>query len=540
MRILIAEDDRAIQKGLSIMIDGFGNDFKVVGTAPNGQIALEVIERLKPDVLITDIKMPIMDGNELTRRLRESGIPIKIIVLSGYDNYKYVRESMKNGAVDYLLKPVENQELFELLMKVKSQFEIEKQKNITNSMITLNESKEILRERFFEELIESKLNDIRIEQRVKQLGIKPVNDYVVAAFDIDNYHKIKKVVFEGQQRNIIEVLKEEIKWVFGEGILGDKMLLHARENPVVLLLILMDGQDALESFYNLLVEIKDKICAKYMITVTLGVSETSKTLNSASNAYNQAICAAQRRFYTRQNSLILYCRDVCSYPLIDIEDCFSDSIHDLIRIISIGDIQSAKGCLETIYDKIIALRIAPDDCRSVLTSIVNSVSMSSNDFREAMRKCSHEESDFAYQIDATDTFDELIQYLIKAFCTVIDCMNQIKGCKRKKVIEIAKDYIKKHYNENISLKSVAEHVYLNSTYFSELFKVETGQNFIDYLMDTRISEAKRLLSRPEIKVYEVGQMVGYNEPVSFSRAFKKVVGMSPNKYKKDYYLYTQQ
>lgn len=533
LRLFIADDDRIIRRGLRAIIEEFASEFVIVGEAANGAIALDSIQKTEVDVLITDIKMPVMNGVELIKAVRGLDLKLKIIVLSGFDEYKYVRETMKYGAVDYLLKPVENDALLELLRKVGNDISIEVDKERESRIFSKNiaESMEVLKERFLKEIIRGDNNpSCAYEQRLKELGINEGKQFILVIVNRDDTYTIKKslsgnmfIVGGLQKHPIYNTLKGKY----------ENSILIAEDNGSVLVLFISAEKDPgnfKTDILTTLSELKESIRASCNFSVTMGISGLIYSLNRADFAYNQALFALQRRFYEGKDRLIEYISGDCCYDRIN-ESQLNEQVETLFNFIEIGDSNKVKKSILALLDKLDKNNIEPAQYREICSNIVRKISALSREFKDIIENSGAEELDLIYFIEELDTLSELRDFVSNGFCKITEKINAVRSERSKRIIEIAKDYIQNHYNSDISLKAVAEHIYLNPTYFSELFKNETGENFIDYLIETRISIAKKLLAKPEIKVYEVSQMVGYDEPVSFNRVFKKVVGVSPSEYR---------
>ena len=535
LKILIADDDKIIRHGLRVIIENNAPEFLIVGEASNGEFALEAIKTLAPDILIVDIKMPVMDGMELIKSIKNLNIDIKTIVLSGFDEYRYIRETMKNGAVDYLLKPVENEVLLELLNKIRADIVAEKKSEQQARCFSekVMESLVILKEKFLKEL--AKGNDVAFAdytQKMGEFGICGAQLFLMAIICMDDFHSIKRQMSKGKNTSIISVIRQHIVHALNVNRMDDRVLMAESENQVMMLFTdtIQQEEDFEYNTVTLIEKTRETVKSREGLSFTVGVSKVFENISRTHIAYHQAVFALQRRFYDGKNKVIVYVPEDSLYN--DLNDSqLDEEICVLINCIEIGDYCKAKKAAGTIFDKIMKNNVAPERFREILSNVIRKVYTMVQDFKEVVENYTAEDFDLLFHIEELDTLEELKEYVLNTFYKVTQVISLERSEKSKKVIEIAKDYIKKHYKGNISLKTISEYVYLNSSYFSELFKDETGKNFIDYLIETRIDAAKKLLSKPEIKVYQVGQMVGYNEPVSFNRAFKKIVGISPVEYR---------
>jgi two-component system response regulator YesN len=268
------------------------------------------------------------------------------------------------------------------------------------------------------------------------------------------------------------------------------------------------------------------------VTFTAGISSNFYNHEGASSAYNQAVLAAQRRFYEGKGILIQYVPENCCYKSV-YEKQFIEDVDELKAFIEIGDASKAKRSILCLLEKIRNENIEPEQFREICSRILSRVFGLLPEFSDVSKEYyENNNNDVFFYIREINTYKEVSEYIYNFFYDMTQRLNCIRAKRSKKIIELAKDYIETHFREDVNLNSVAEKVYLNQFYFSNLFKSETGKNFTDFLVGTRINEAKKLLKRPDLKVYEIGQMVGYEEPVSFNRAFKRVVGISPAEYRK--------
>lgn len=411
MRILVVDDDNIIRKGLIKVIERLNDDNEVVGNFQNGSLALEYLKENQGtiDLVITDIKMPIMTGIELIERaIVELKDPLLFVVLSGYDEFSYVRDTMKFGAFNYLLKPIKKDELSGIIEEAK-----EKLATIKSKEEILNKSVEVLKKDLFKNILFSNK-------------------------DIEN-------------RNVTSLLEN----------------MQLDENYV----------------YRLIVIDKNNKTNSTLISTFL------KSLLDIHSGIENAIF-----YYKDSIYLVLY---------INTKECI-DTNEVIKNIVESTDIFVENNMnvyvLETI-DEVWKLRSQANLIRKVKESILEDIKPSK------------------YLLDNEEKIS-------KVFVENSDSNNMT-------VIKLAKDYIINNFNKNITLKDVADEVFLSQNYLSELFKKEIGEGFYDFLSKYRIKKAKEILITTNLRVYEVAQKVGYNDSITFGRAFKKITGMTPNNFRND-------
>lgn len=336
LKVFLVDDEHLIRKGLKKLISWEQYGFEIWGEACDGEEALELITADNTDIVITDLKMPIVDGLELTKKLKERYPGIKVIVLTGFDDFAYMQQSIRNSVVDYLLKPVNAELLMESLLKIKDQIS--------------NESYG------YPFIIESRL--------VKELE-------------------------ELDEKGLIDIIDE----LFGEF-----------------------------QKYKVPFDIIRKICGNMLVTINQRLDSTGCNLD------------------------------------------------DILR----------KGTL-------------PEN----------------------------------YMVKFT-TKDQAKDEMVKIVCAVLK-HKTVNG--NKKMIEQIKDYIEKNLREDITLAAIAQKFYLNSSYLSQLFKSETGENYVDFLTKCRVEKARKLLEDKNLRIQDICELVGYNDSKYFGQMFKKQVGMLPSEYR---------
>lgn len=533
LKIFVADDDKVIRDGLKLIIEESNAEYKVVGEASNGVQALKEIASLKPDVLVADIKMPEMNGVELIKNLRAAGNTISIIVLSGFDEYRYVREAMKLGALDYLLKPVSSEALAELLHKIESELALvrENSEKALQQTARVEEGMSLLKEKLVKELVQGNcINNAKIDELLSSFGAAAVQTCILSIIGTDNVCQKEKDRLKGIPVTPGRTISIRIAESFGCS--PDFSILSASSNYEVILLAYTDNfsKDSETYFYDRLEAIRHEIEKKDGFTITAGISIAYGDIKKSHIPYQQALFSLKRRFYQGGNKIIKYVQEYSCYSYIseNLTDVYFDK---LLNAIEITNTEAAGKIIGEMLETFRKSCGDPVQIRKICTELVHKAVIRLNEFKSAMELFTHEDLDMISYIEALDTFEDLKDYLVREFCRTMEQIKLDRSYKTRKITEKAKEFIKMHFNENIALKTVADHVYLNPNYFSELFKNETGKNFVDYLIETRITMAKKLLAMPEIKVYEVGEKVGYEDPVSFNRAFKKIVGISPNEYR---------
>ncbi|MDF2988263.1 MAG: response regulator [Eubacterium sp.] len=531
LKILIVDDEIILRKGLTKAISKH-NDFVIAGEAADGVEALSMLEQHSPDVVITDIRMPNMDGKELVRVITEKFPTVRKIVLSGFDDFGYVRDTMKNGAVDYLLKPVDDEKLIQLLKHLSEAIDTEKRdkEERIDQNIKLNESLPILKDRFLETFITGNNPNITTEELLAKFdyyGITiDVEDRFSAIFiSIDNYRQ-----FCYQQGEEEGKIKYFIVRNISEELIREKVeCFSCLTEQGLVIFIKTSCREVLSHMVNSIFYNLNKYA---QIRFSIVLSRSNDRLENLSVLYKEVCHDLMLRYYADTGTIIGNSREV-SFSDWDIE---TEAIKvefekRLERIIESSNISEVKSAIEQIFDQLRNKNTHPGDVNQITADMFAKMRFKFNDFERAIDRLNSGGVNYLKEMQLIDTFDEIKKLSVFVYTELIKQIIIIRGKKDKKIIEIVKDYISKHYNEDITLAKITELVFVNANYFSEMFKNNTGENFIDYLTRFRIDKAKVLLKDVAIKTYEVGRLVGYDDPNYFSKVFKKVVGITPSQYR---------
>jgi len=409
MKIIVVDDDNIIRMGLTKMIEKIDENNEVIASFQNGALTLEYLQdhSEEVDLVITDIKMPVMTGIELIENsIKELDKSPLFLVLSGYDEFNYVRDTMKMGAFNYLLKPIKRDELKKILKEAE------------------------------ERISEIKSNDKIIDKS-------------------------------------IEILKKDF---FKNILFSSKELNKKVENP------LLENLQLNENYQYKMIVLNKKVDSSILYGFIKEIMDVHKDIEYSSFGYNDSVYII---FYINTKTNNNY-NDIFEF-IVNKSDCF---IELNISVYILDD-----------ADKIWKLREQSKLVKKMKENADESLNVKK------------------YYL----TQDERLKEILNS--DLNDVNNNIT------VIKLAKDYIINNYNKNISLKDVADEVYLSQNYLSELFKKEIGEGFYDFLSKYRIKKAKEILLTTNLKVYEIAQMVGYNDSITFGRAFKRITGTTPNNFR---------
>lgn len=517
IKVILADDEPMIVKGLKKMISWESLGVKVVGEAFNGIELLNKIEELRPNLVISDIEMPRKTGLDVIEEIQKRNLNLKVIFLSGYREFNYVKTAMKNDAVDYLVKPVSKRELEEAIIKANKMLNIIKNdKNIIEKRSNRKtEYYNISLEDECTNIIEH-LKNINIDMKAKKfLGI---------SFMISN-KQTKKIMSQSELEIVCFSIFEKVIEYLNENKNG--VVVKKEANAISLIITIDSNKNCeLEKFID---DIEKLIIKEYKIKIIIGIGEAVESSNNLKHTYKTSRYACNM-YYFNEARLINF-NEINRPERYSLDD-YSMVYKEMIQAILSGK-ENWEIKLNNILDILESLQYG--NKYSLENSCITLAMDLYRDMREYNVLSDNEKESydlFVLKIRNKTTYRELKVYIKEHIKKVLEKSILNKGFLEKDVIYQAKLYVQEHYRENISLAKMAEMFYMNLYYFSVFFKKETGKNFKNYLIEIRMKEALKLLMESDIKTYELAKSVGYNDVGTFTQKFREYYGDTPSEYKK--------
>ena len=525
-RVLLADDEAEIRQGISRKIDWAAQGFELAGEAENGAEALELAEQIRPDVVLTDIKMPFMDGLELCRRLRRQLPAAKLVVFSGFDDFEYARQAVSMGVSEYIMKPVNARELEGVLASLRSQLEAQRQQRRDMEALRrrYEESLPVLRELFFARLLDGRVPPDQLAERAARFELElPGGPWAAALVQMD--------LPAGQPAERDELLLLSVRSFLEEHFeLEGCWLRTLLYNDAVALLA---GLQNPEQLYPLMSEL-ERLCALAPSCLGLGLTVGLGQLCGAAGQLHQsmegAIAALDYRLLMG-GGRVLYIGDLepdASLRLsLDDEDQRA-----LATAVKLGSEEQLDATLHELLDRVRASRLPPAQCQlyvlEIVTCLVRLARSGGVEVEDVFGP------DFAGAVPAAQfaSLERLGEWLGERCRRLRELLGRRRTDSAGRTVEEAKSYIAAHFaDSDLGVEAVCEHLHLSPTYFFTLFKRETGQSFTACVTEQRMAEAARLLRETEEKTYLIAQRTGYADPNYFSYVFKRHFGMTPSKYR---------
>ncbi|UYZ21781.1 response regulator [Mesobacillus jeotgali] len=502
MKILIVDDEPLVRVGIKSSYDWEGNGYEIAGEAEDGEKALRMIEEVKPDIVILDIKMPRLDGLQVLEEIQQRKIETYVIVLSSFDDLDHVKKAMKLGAKDYFHKPTMNGTLIAEALK---QFKVDQVKagDSDNSATMANGA--------LNELLNGSLDIEKGMLAVKERNLS------VLLIKVKNYSQVIKR-YQNDDRGF---LKKSFMNLMKEIISKEKEteLLDMNEEEYVLVISQSQSrsaQECQERISKLTAFMVNSIKRLMNIDIVVGVSDQVHAFRDVRQAYSQARTALQAAFYDSAKMVFFYQRENGNGE----EQCLEDANAFISRLKGLLSQGSRNEFLEVLSKWHDFLKDTRCICDQDLKKIYKGFLFIMLDGEEEYFRTERE-------IDEMASFEELSAYFTKK----ADDENESAG-NLSPITKNILNYIKVNYQQDISLKKLADEFNVSPNYVSKLFNKEMERGLLDYLNEIRVEKAKKLLNEYPYKIYEVAEMVGFNSQVHFNIVFHKYVGMSPKEYRK--------
>lgn len=527
-KVLLVDDEVVVREGIKERINWSELGLVCIGDCENGMEAMEAVDLLLPDVVLTDINMPFVDGLELTRYISEHHPFTKVIILTGYDDFSYAQQAIKLRVKDFILKPITARELHKVLEKVTAEMNEDKRKreDLDRLKIQLNESLPLLKERFLERMATSSIHHREREERIRFFRIALNTPYYLAiAIDIDYFPKdhqnADKELLRFAMFNVIqEVIEQEV----------GSIAFRTRDEKVIVILSSEDEEPLFDIAQSVAEQMRHLIESYLRFTVTIGIGRSCKSLNHFPQSFESAMAALEYRFLLGTGKVISI-MDMEGHHAATSGEYQEDWERKLISCMRTGTESELKLTLQTIIQQYKNSFPSIQQCyihiQKLIISLIrdlNQLGLQEVDIFGEVNPITH-----IYQFQ---TLEEMEVWLFDCCRHAINTIVEQRDDYCSSQVRAAELYLKQHYSdEDLSLSRICKYVHMSTSYFSSVFKSQTGKTFVEYLTGERISNAKELLKFTSLKTYDIASRVGYQDPHYFSMLFKKITGDSPTEYR---------
>ncbi len=528
MKVFLVEDESVIREGLRDHIPWEQYGFSLVGEAGDGEMALPMIRKLRPDVLITDIKMPFMDGLSLSEIVKEEFPKIRIIIISGYDDFEYARQSIRVGVDQYLLKPVTRMTMRKILLEIKEKIEKEvgQQDYQIKYREELREFEQFSLRRFFEKLLAGRLSPKEIYENAAELSLElTASCYNLILFSIYEKEGVSGEWYTRKQEEIFHFFLRSPRYIlFRLNVNGYGVLVKGERSQM---------EDLVESSLDCFQ--KTFGGEERNVEWHVAVGTAVERLSMLPQCYREANHYFAYRFILP--GLHLFSAGTLSGYLTAPEENKLESVDfmqmdpEIIReFLSRGEEQEIHDFVESYLHGIQnALR-----SRMFRSYVVLNIRFAAVAFLESIGADKSEYQEEMERIVSVmrDEESEVFPYFVAMLKMSMGIREAISSNQGKTMLKKALEYIDEHYSsDSLSLSLVAEQIGMSANYFSAIFSQNMEKTFIEYVTEKRIDKAKKLLRQTDKSTREIAKAVGYKDAHYFSFVFKKLQGRSPREYR---------
>jgi len=519
--ILIVDDDIWVRRMLSKKIPWHILGIHRIDTAENGINAIKMIKKTPPNIVLSDIKMDGMGGIELLTEIRKKYPQIKTVLLSAYDDFSYAQAGLKYGAVDYLLKPIDEEALLEtirtIINKIKEENEIKNEINYLNEFS--NQETSVLKSSLLRKLISGNQAEAKMMfHALEKKGSTLICSKYLLLF-ISYYNHLEPDCSEIIQPGIfLETIIES--FLQEKGVVLDV----ETESGITFLIGINNQKDnvSIEDFFR-------AISAQLKYPFTLYHCSWFDNIYKSEYEFQKVIKIVDNNFYNKENTIIntaLYTQHVFEdiYYTFPGEEQFINGLIVSDKAVIINTINKAfSWFLENSVEPV----NLKDFCKQILHQIIDILK------KHKVWDENIKQQDFfkSHIIDTFNNYFELKEWFNEMIVYSMELMQKEQRPKKRKLIEDIITYIENNYNKELSLNIISNHFKLNPAYLSRLFKNEVGKCFSQFLTENRIEKAKEFLKDPCMLVYMVGDKVGYSNEKYFYKIFKKIEGITPSQYR---------
>ncbi|MFM9281443.1 response regulator transcription factor [Paenibacillus jiagnxiensis] len=496
-KVFIVDDEPFIIEGLYDIVDWAAFGLEIVGHAGNGQLALERLSSQPVDILITDISMPVLNGLQLIREMRRRQQDLKVIILSGFNDFDYLKEGMQLGIDNYLLKPINIEELEATLRNIVTNLD----KTRPNDAYGI----QILKDNTLHRLLTGQIACREFEERAEFMGITLDGDYIgVVSIRADSDHASLFAAVEQRAR--------EAEY---------PVLFHDVDGDTVLIANLPNRDESTQAFKDWLAVLATELAEEYP-SLLIGIGGIARGLEDAPASYREAKKAMEY---------------VMVYPelkIIDYEQlgagrssaaAFTVSWSDFAKLMMARNQDGIADRIRTDFEEHSDGTTPAELQHAALELVIR--------FKMELERIKHTDESAIFRtglqrVLSSTTLEELVLALQEVGVATVQSL--LQDMKNPTVSQVL-NHIHTHYADELSLKLLGAQYHLHPVYLGQLFQKETGETFAEYINKYRIERAKEQLKNTSLKVHEIARNVGYWETGYFYKQFRKYVGISPTDYK---------
>lgn len=523
--VLLVDDEAEVLLAMKKKIDWEALGFCLAGTAENGQEALELTEQQHIDVVMTDIRMPYMDGLTLCRKLKESYRNMKVIIYSGFDDFEFAREAVHLEAEEYLLKPISAGDLCKVFSKIKTKLDQEysEYRNLNRLSEYYRKSLPVMQGQLVMGILEGRISGEKAGAMMETYEMEWNSPfYMVSTVYAEANQKENSgdplQLFTLPLRNMVRDYLQEKMEFFCTTFL----------DQVYVVFFLGSREESSQVLYHL-----DQVCkigCRVLKTPVTASAGQVCTLGTIHTSFEEAVNAMEYRTILG-NGQVLYIKDI--------EPCAKENkmvteydFRQLIHAVKVGKKDEISEAIRQLMESIRRDNISPGQYELLFMELLSELMKIGRSYKLTPGQIFGDPECSWYELYKNVPVDGLGEWLEEVCTNLRHTLHHERKDSAARLAEQARTYIREHYQENdLSAESLCRYLNVSPAYFSTIFKKETGMSFVGYLTRVRLERAVELLRTTEDKTYIIAAQVGYTEPNYFSYVFKKQYGISPSRYR---------
>ncbi|MDO4323450.1 MAG: response regulator [Lachnospiraceae bacterium] len=523
--LLLVDDEADVLQVMKRKIDWEALGFSMAGTAENGQEALEIAEQTHIDVVLTDIKMPFMDGLTLCRKLKENYRNMKVVIYSGFDDFEFAREAIHLEAEEYLLKPISSKDLTEVFRKIKESLdqEIAERRNLDRLNEYYQKSLPAMQEQLIISILEGRTTGERARSLLKTYELNLESACYAAAIIRGNQNS--------RTENPIQLLNLSLMNLI-QDYLRDQIRYYCVNylDQIVIIFLLESQEELSDVLYHL--EQICKISGRMLdMHTTAALGQIVDDLMNITASFQEAGNAMEYRAIISSDSQVIYINDIEPRPQASV-DLPEYNYQEILRAVKLGDRDGTSKAIHQFIDTLKCKAVTPRQYQIACVELLAEFTKIGRAYQLDIQDIFGIDRMPWQEIDHFSSLDELENWLLDICTNLRRILRHERKDSSLRLAEKARKYIEEHYAESdLSADTLCRYLNVSAAYFSTVFKREAGLGFAAYLTKVRLEHAVQLLMSTEEKTYVIAEAVGYMEPNYFSYVFKKEYGISPTKYR---------
>lgn len=532
-KLLIVDDNPRERGYIREVIEQIQVAVTVVGSSANGKQALELIDQLKPDIVLSDIVMPVMNGIDMAKVIKEKYPAIKVIFMSCHNEFDFAKSAINLDIYDYILKPIVNEDLFNALNRVLNICNRENtQLQERQAMIEqLQKSLPVLQDQFLRDLLYGLHHDSKdICDRIQYLKLEIPTSFNLQVALLSVTHRIpSESSIHDKYLSAYSVEKIIISFS-GDTFKVYPLHVSASEYAIILFKNVNGRNVAEGSALDIILKIREEILLKQKVDVKIGISKDSNSMLDISLLYKQCLEAVHTKFYSEQNKVVLY---------EEIEEVKSNLFEDKVNLHTLfKEVKEMLSCgnesaISVLLDNYFSGNIINNEnyVKSFTFSLVNAIQVVLMEQHESLNHVFGEKFSIWDKLNKFETIMDIRQWIYNILKSCMEYLQSSHSSGYDQIVQDIKKIIKNRYAERLTVDGIAELINFSPSHANNIFKEATQKTIFDYLTEYRMEKAKEMLKDPYSKIYLVAGNVGYINQSHFSLLFKKHTGLTPAEYK---------